>query len=299
MVLCPRVSVIIPTYNCEKYIVQTIESVLKQTYSNFEIIVIDDGSTDNTKKIIEKFINSHKIRYIYQTNSGQSAARNKGIEESNGEYIAFLDADDYWKKEKLKKQIEVLKNKNIGICYTNVEFIDDKTEEIIPVFRNRKHKKMRRGIIYKYLIFYNFIPFAGIMVRKECLEKIGGFDKNIKMGDDWDILLRLSVHYEFDYINEKLLKYRTGRKNQLSTNLEIRFEEQDKIIDKFFYQNRELLDTSLIKKTKAFRSRERGAEYSTINFKRALNYYCEACKIEPLNIINYKGILKLILKKIM
>ena len=297
MVSGPLISVIIPTFNCEKYIAQTIESVLKQTYRNFEIIVIDDGSTDNTKKVIEKFINSKKLRYIYQKNSGQSTARNKGIDESSGEYIAFLDADDFWKSEKLEKQVDVLKNKKIGICYTDVEFMDDKTGEIIPVYRNRKHNQLRRGKIYKYLVFYNFIPFAGIMVRKECIEKIGGFDKKIKMGDDWDLLLRLSVHYEFDYINEKLLLYRTGRKNQLSTKLEIRFKEQDKIIEKFFRQNSTLLDISYRKKTKAFRSRERGVEYSTINFKRSLNYYCEACKLEPLNIINYKGILKLILRR--
>lgn len=113
----PKVSIIIPTYNSAKYIHDAIESVLNQTYQDFEIIVMDDGSIDNTKKVLRSYIESKKIRYFYQKNKGPSAARNKGIREAKGEYIAFLGADDIWHKKKLEKSINFMNIYNFDwIC---------------------------------------------------------------------------------------------------------------------------------------------------------------------------------------
>ena len=229
----PKVSIITPTYNCADYIKDAIRSVFDQTYQNYELIVIDDGSTDNTGEVIKPYLCNDKLRYIRQENLGQAAARNRGLKKATGEYIAFLDADDIWEKSKLEKQLSVVKKSQADVCYTAAKIVDDETGEIVPYIRLSWLNRLRKGDILPYLIFSNFIPFSSIIVKHKCFEKLGTMDESINMGDDWDLLLRLSVFFKFDFVNEQLLVYRLHRPGSISSNIKRRIAEQEKIINKF------------------------------------------------------------------
>jgi len=202
------VSVIIPTYNSANYVKEAVDSVLGQTYKNIGVIVVDDGSTDNTKSILEKYIKSGEIKYIYQDNNGPASARNNGIKKSSGEFIAFLDADDVWLPNKLEKQIKLFENNDVGLVYSDMEFFGGK-------FKYRHHsevlkREMFRGYVYGKLIFENFIPTSSIVVRRDVLDDIGLFDEDRELFaiEDYDLWLRITRRYKVDFVNKPLVKYR-------------------------------------------------------------------------------------------
>ena len=211
----PTVSVIIPTYNRAHLVGRAIHSVLNQTYQDFELIVVDDGSTDNTEEVVKSF-NNERIKYIkHEKNKGGSAARNTGIKDSKGEYIAFLDSDDEWLEEKLKKQVEVFQNKDsrVGIVYVNFSIVNEKGESV-------GKKQGPKGLIFRELLNSNCVgTTSSVVVRRECFKKVGGFDETLPSCQDWDMWLRLARHYEFDFIPEELLKY-FQHENRIGTNPE-------------------------------------------------------------------------------
>lgn len=199
----PIVSVVIPTYNRAKLIGKTLRSVLGQSYDNFEIIVVDDGSTDNTKDVVNKF-KDERIRYIrHEKNKGAPTARNTGIKAAKGEYIAFQDSDDEWLPQKLEKQMKAFENapQKLGVVYTGLTKIVDDTKEYIPY----SWVAQKEGDIHKELLKGNFIATPSIVVRKECFEKVGMFDRKLPRLQDYELALRLSKYYEFKFIDEPLL----------------------------------------------------------------------------------------------
>jgi len=199
----PLVSVIIPTYNYEQYLARTIKSVLKQTYKNIEIIICDDGSTDNTREIIKKFKHHKKIRCYYQSNQGPASARNLGIKKAKGEFIAFLDSDDYWLPKKIEKQLKIFtKNKQIGLVYCFHYWVNEKGKI------TGKKKKSYRGDIWQDLLQGNLVvgSSSATVVKKECFDKIGLFDESLKSCEDWDMWLRIARVYQIDLIPELLVK---------------------------------------------------------------------------------------------
>lgn len=200
----PKVSVIIPTYNREDFIEETIQSVLDQTYKDFEIIVVDDGSTDNTKKKLEKF--NSKIKLIEQKNSERAVSRNNGIKNAQGEYIAFLDSDDLWFKNKLEKQVEVLdKNKDYVLTYCQCLRINENGLNIKIAERQLKGYS---GYVYEKLLMRNFITSPTPLVKRECIEKIKGFETKYIPYEDWEFWVRLSLLGKFYFIKEPLAHYR-------------------------------------------------------------------------------------------
>ncbi len=205
----PKVSVIIPTYNYGKYIEKAIDSVFAQTYRDFEIIVVDDGSTDNTREIIETRYKD-KVRYFYQKNKGAPAARNKGIKESRGEYLAFLDADDWFAPENLKYKVKVLDNNtDIGWIYSDWYYIDEKGE-IIDKASNRysfHDRKLEGDISSELFSGGNYITTDSVLLRKQCFEKVGGFDEILPAFQDYELWLRVSLCFEVNFINEVLVYY--------------------------------------------------------------------------------------------
>jgi len=216
----PEVSIIIPVYNAEKFIKKTIESVLSQTYKDYEIIIVDDGSTDNSKKILDEF--KDKVRYFKQANSGVSSARNRAIKEAKGEYIALLDQDDLWYSEKLKKQINFIKkNPNAGMVYSDCYYIDDKDKVISRVFENQK---FYCGKIFENLVIENFIPIPTVLIKKEVLNKTGLFVENYSHAEEYDLFLRISKDYEVGFMNEALAGYRVHDTN-LSKNIDKSLQE--------------------------------------------------------------------------
>ncbi len=228
----PKVSVVIPTYNYAQYIEEAIGSVLAQTYRDYEIIVVDDGSTDDTKGIISQY--GPDVKYIYQKNQGTCAARNTGIRNSKGEYIAILDSDDLWLPSKLEKQIKLFEaNSRLGLVYSDgLVFGEELAWDDLSFGGNMN---FYRGRIFDKLILGNFIPCLSVVIKRSCFDKVAPFDIDLDFSGDWDMWLRISLHYEVDYVDELLVKYRKHR-GSLGTKTEMMEEVSLKVLDKIFLE---------------------------------------------------------------
>lgn len=209
-----NVSVIIPTYNRAQLLNNSVNSVLSQTHCDFELLIIDDCSTDNTSEVLEG-IKDERVRVIKNpSNRGIAAVRNIGIMNSRGRYIAFLDDDDEWLPDKLEKQLNMIENSpaGLGCVYTGCMIIDMETNDVyqtsIPQYRNN---------VLTQLLMKNFITTSTTMIKKTCFDKAGLFDEEIPYGEDYDMWIRIAGDFEFDYIKEPLVKYRI-HKNSISTN---------------------------------------------------------------------------------
>jgi len=198
----PTVSIIIPTYNRAHLIGQAIQT--NQTYQDLEIIVVDDGSSDNTEDVVRS-LKDERIRYIrHEKNKGATAARNTGIKAAKGDYIAFQDSDDEWLPQKLEKQMNVFEtvSPKVGVVYTGFLRIENDKKEYIPY----SWVTQKEGDIHRELLKGNFIGTPVLLVRKECFEKAGMFDERLPRLQDWELVLRLSKYYDFKFVDEPLLK---------------------------------------------------------------------------------------------
>ena len=205
----PLVSVIIPTYNREKYIVDALESVLAQSYNNLEIIVVDDGSTDNTIKILKERYKDSDIVFIYKENEGVSSARNVGIKAAIGDYIAFLDSDDEWLPEKLKIQIEYSKKypelSMIATEYYNI----DENGKVMGVSEQYKGFQSEKDFILLRLLFEPPLIPSTLLIKKQVFNKVGEFDEQLSTAVDLDFNIRAVVADEkIGIIREPLLRYK-------------------------------------------------------------------------------------------
>lgn len=202
------VSIIIPTYNREKEIGRAVWSVLQQTYVWYEIIIVDDGSTDNTEEIIQQFTDD-RIRYIrLEANQGPSHARNIGIKEALYDYIAFHDSDDEWLPDKLELQMsKMTKSSEIfGLVYCRMSGIErDKSSRFVcPPLEFEKNAL--EGSMFKLLLMKNAIGTPTMLVRRECLEKVGGFKERLNCLEDWELILRIAQKYKIGFVDEILLE---------------------------------------------------------------------------------------------
>ena len=208
------ISVIIPTFNSSKFIKKAIDSVLNQTFTDFELIIVDDGSSDNTLDIISKY-NDKRIKSIkHKHNMGVSAARNSGIKISNGKYIAFLDHDDEWLPRKLEKQLEVIEKspEQVGLVYTGYYQIEPNRVRISP-FINIANKL--EGDLYQELVRGNFIVPSLVLIKKEVFKSVGYFDEKLTGGgEDLDLWLRIAKKYHFAFIKDPLVKKFFHNQNQ-------------------------------------------------------------------------------------
>lgn len=199
----PKVSVIIPTYNCAHLVSQAVESVLDQTYRDFELIVINDGSTDDTEQVLPSF--GSKIRLITQENLGVAEARNTGIRNAYGEYIAFLDADDLWLPSKLDYQITFLESRpDVDVAYCDIYVIDEDGQ--VFSYMTAHHS----GNIISSLLLKNIVvgSASAVVIHRRCFEKTGLFDPELEALEDWDMWLRLALHFQFGYVSHPLAKVR-------------------------------------------------------------------------------------------
>ncbi len=212
------IDVIIPVYNGKEFILKALQSVAAQTLLPASIIVVDDGSTDDTYAILSEYAKESKIKIqiIQQENKGLSAARNIGIKNSIEEFIAFLDADDEWLPSKLEEQVLIFKHsnlENLGIVYCGYELID-KNNNLLKKNTLKIDPSIRGKIFEKILPANKIISSgSGVLIKKECFKKVGYFDESLKACEDWDMWLRLSQEYEFDYSNKILVKIRQHHQN--------------------------------------------------------------------------------------
>jgi len=202
----PEVSVIIPLFNGERYIAETLRTVFDQTFKDFEVIAVDDGSTDSTRDVVAAFSHKHPVRYVWQPNQERARARNMGVDRAEGEYIAFLDQDDCWLPAKLERQIAAFESAppQVGVVYARACYIDQSGNRL-PF---RYYKKLHSGRITRKLILGNFVRPSSVVVRRECFERLGGFAEDTVPADDWDLWLRFSSAYEFLLVEEPLVEYR-------------------------------------------------------------------------------------------
>ncbi len=237
MISLKRVSAIIPTYNCAAYLVEAIESILAQTYQDVEIIVIDDGSTDNTRQVLEPY--QGRIVYLYQENRGESVARNRGIEVAKGEFIAFLDADDLWLPTKLERQVAAMDlYPEAVLAYSYAYAVDASGQQMC--FRGSDLLcQGEAGLhqVFARLVTGNMIANPGtVLIRKRFLTEGTAFDSTIRWGEDWDLWLRLSLKGPFAFIPEPLACYRmhtAGRRLAIEASDEFVRQNED-ILHKVF-----------------------------------------------------------------
>ena len=269
------VSIIMPTYNRAALLPRSISSILNQTFEDFELIIIDDGSTDDTEDVVRGF-NDKRIVYIKNNNNlGATTSRNEGIKISKGRFIAFQDSDDEWMPQKLEKQINILNGSapDLGVVYTGFNRVNGNRREYIP----KINVITKEGNIHEELLKGNFIGTPTLLVKKECFDKSGLFDDRIPRLQDWDLALRLSKYFNFAFIAEPMLiAYQT--ESSISANEILYSKAMEIILSKYSSEFRKykkvfagyLFDTGI---------------YICIqgNFKKGRAYLKKAIVQNPLN----------------
>ncbi len=199
------VSVVIPAYNAARFLPEAVESVLSQTYGNIEVLVVDDGSTDETGSVVEPFSADKRFRYHFKENGGPSSARNAGVHLAKGSHIAFMDGDDVWYPHKLETQMPLFdQHPSPGVVFSDRHLIDERGRPMsgCPWTPYRGPK------LYERLLVENFVPTSSAVVAAEVFQSVGFFDESQLLSEDCDFWLRASVCYTFDFVSEPLEAHR-------------------------------------------------------------------------------------------
>lgn len=224
----PAISVIIPAYNAESTILKTIESVQQQSFLDFELIIINDGSTDRTLELID--IQDSRIKIFCYENGGVSVARNRGTSHATGDFITFLDADDLWTPDKLELQIAaLLKHPEAGVAYSWTCFLDEQGKSLYTA-----NPVLFEGNVYAKLLLWNFL-YSGSnpLIRRQALESVGGFDSTLTHGEDWEFYLRLAANWSFVVVPKPQVLYRQTS-SSASSKIEVMEKEVLRAIEKAF-----------------------------------------------------------------
>ncbi|WP_066376700.1 MULTISPECIES: glycosyltransferase family A protein [unclassified Anabaena] len=272
----PKVSVVIPAFNALKYLPETLKCLFNQTFKDFEVIIVDDGSSDGTAEWASQ-IKEPNVKFITQANQGSSGARNTGIKHSQGEFIAFMDADDSWQSTKLEKQVQVLEeNPEVGLVYTWVDYINEKGEPT-----GRIVKPEAQGYIWDKFTERNLIECGSVpMIRRRCFDDLGVFDTSIDAAPDWDMWLRIAAVYPFAVIKEPLVSYRQHANNK-SKNYPKLLHDFRTIIEKAFQsapfellhlRNRSYGNLNLLIAWKCLQSRDKDYKQANIFRRQALKH---------------------------
>lgn len=225
----PLVTIITPTYNRAAFLPKAIESVLEQTHRSFEFLIVDDGSTDNSAEILDHYATrDSRVRIFRQENQGQSVARNKAIAKAKGDYICFLDSDNYWPESKLEQQLSVFdRNLDIDIVYGDIVTIDEHGHEV-----SRNNMSRYSGNIARWMLRDNCVSMNTAMAKRHCFEELGAMSGQRRVADDYDLWLRFSARFTFLYEPEYWAYYRV-MDDQISTDKTARFDSNEAIINDF------------------------------------------------------------------
>jgi glycosyltransferase involved in cell wall biosynthesis len=292
----PLVSIVIPSYNYGQFVSEAVESVLAQTYSPIEVIVVDDGSTDNTREVlIERF--GDRIRYIYQENKGLPGARNTGIRNATGSFLAFLDADDLWLPTKLEKQMAVMSEKpEVGLVYcsslrVNTQTGASYTEHCRPDVRG----DVRRKVLHRNCIAGSA---SAALIRRECFDTVGLFDETLRSAEDWDMWIRLSRHYQFDFVPEALIQYRMHG-SQMSSKLATMSRYQLEVMERAFREDPiDGGDVALKQRALAYIHFDAGDGYLALReFAQARKHFLQAIALTPQETRYYKYLVRALIRQ--
>ena len=225
----PKVSVIIPAYNAMAYLPETLESVLKQTLTDFEVLIINDGSKDHIEQWATQ-VTDPRVKLISQPNQGVCVARNTGIAQAQGEYVAFLDADDLWDSTKIEKQVRCLEEQpEVGLVYTWTILITEKGEATEVLVASHAE-----GNVWEQLLVQDMMSnCSSAMVRRSCFETVGGFDPNFSYCADRDMWVRIAARYPFAVVKEPLTLYRR-HSSSMSKNQKKTLQDLRQVIEKTF-----------------------------------------------------------------
>ncbi len=224
----PLVSIIIPAYNRAQLIAETLHSVLEQSFKDYEVIVVDDGSTDNTCQVVSSF----PVRYLRQNNQGASTARNTGIEAARGQYVAMLDSDDCLTEDSLGKRVAVLeKHPEVGLAYGQILLMDENSRDCGLYPGQSPHSIIRTGIEeLRQILYQNHIPNSTVMVRKSCLNKVGLFNPFLRSAEDLELWVRICAEFGTAYIAQPLAKWRVHT-NRMTNRLSLaEYEKSHQLI---------------------------------------------------------------------
>lgn len=283
----PKISVIIPTYNHGKFICGAIDSVLFQGYPNKEVIVVDDGSTDNTAILVEKYIKLG-VKYIYKNNGGLASSRNKGILNTTGSLISFLDADDVWLEDKLLIQSSLMAIKReIGLVGCGYYWTDENLKIIKTVkASNFKDKKSFRARLFLGNIVYG--SGSGVLVKRECFDKAGLFDEKLSAVEDWDMWFRIAESYEIRFVEKPLIMIRANRRSMSSPkNADKMLAAELQFLNKLFCDPGLRGNLLLRRKAYSYRYCSAARAYKeTGRRKEAARYFFKAFSLFPIVFFN-------------
>lgn len=273
------VSIVTPTFNRARFLPDAVASVLAQTYQDFELIIVDDGSTDDTKAVLEPFLSDARIRYHFQPNQGQSRARNHALSMAKGQFVAFLDSDDLWDSAKLSNQVRILTERDS----VDVVHGDERTIDECGAVISEKNMRRYSGSIARYLLADNSVSITTALVRKRCFDEMGGFDESVGVADDYDLWLRFSARYCFHYEPEIVASYRV-MSDQISSDKKRRFAANEAIITRFLEHYGECLsDEDRRWGVSRFYCRKARYLAGSGNRGRALGALLQAMKRAPLD----------------
>ncbi|HLJ48637.1 MAG TPA: glycosyltransferase family A protein [Bryobacteraceae bacterium] len=277
----PRVTAIIPAYNTARFLPYALESVLRQTYADWEAVLVDDGSTDNTRELVAEAMPKFggRLQYVYQPNRGLPAARNTAIRHAKGELIALLDADDIWEANRLQLGVEMMDlNPRMGLTHAKVARIDVDGRFIEhPPAPPRKYLE---GSIAKHIYSRRaHLLCPTILFRRSCLDRVGVFDETMRATEDRDLWFRIAEHYEIGYIDEVIAQYRVSP-NSMSKDWQRMRTWQTYFIDKHY--NRGVVSRWMASQARASICRERGDTlYKSRNLGESVRWYFDALRCYP------------------
>lgn len=215
----PTVSVVMAAKNYARFIGQAVRSVFAQTFVDWELVIIDDGSTDDTPVAVKPFLGDARVRYVRSDKLGQPRAKNLGMRLSCGEFVAYLDADDAWEPTKLAKQLDVMRSRlEVGVCHCDRLLMDENGSVSPPVNREPEASAsdsdaLASGSRLSKMFLNNFVCFSSVVVRRSVFDQVGGFDPEFDLSIDYDLWLRVARHWQFARVAEPLVLYRTGHGN--------------------------------------------------------------------------------------
>jgi glycosyltransferase involved in cell wall biosynthesis len=286
----PAVSVVIATYNYARYLPAAVESALRQTFPSFEVIILDDGSTDATPRVVRPLLADPRVSYHRTAHAGVAAAKNAGVSLSRAPLVAFLDADDVWMPSKLARQAALFRaDPGLGVAYTRRWLIDARGRRL-----EYEQPPLYRGRVLDHLFRTNFVCFSSAMVRRDVLDEAGPFDEGLALAVDYDLWLRVALRHRFDYVDEPLVEYRTGHAN-LSSRSEERLATALRVMHRFLdeFGGREVLDPSAIRYAEAETCYHIGLARRSASRLAALPWYLRALALAPGYGPAWRGLLSL------
>ena len=270
-----------------RFVGEAVVSVLNQTHTNLEVHVVDDGSTDNPREAVAPLMSDPRVVFHSQPNGGQAKAKNCGIRASRGEFLAFLDADDLWVPDKLEKQLPRFTRPELGVVYSDYRWID-----INGVLMPTPPVAPRNGRITNELFVTNFVTGMASIVRKECFDAVGLFNESLPMSIDWDLWLRISSKYEFEYFDYVTYLYRQWP-GQMSKNFETRFDCTVRVMTKFLAEHPDLVAPSTASLAWAHTYAGFGEKLRSVRrWREAVRSYTDALRARPTYLPAWKGLVR-------